>query len=71
MPTSRTDITGVYITGVHPYTFRCGTPALITGVKKLGWEIETPRVCYEVTFPDGVVDYIPLCDMNNYKIVED
>jgi hypothetical protein len=61
----------VFILGTHPYAFRCGKPGLITGVKKFTDGSVKSRVCYEVTYPDGVVDYIPLCDMHNYKIVED
>jgi len=60
-------ITGATITGVHPYTFRWGKPALITGVKTM----ETPvfkRIVYETTFPDGFINYVPLQDIHNYRI---
>jgi len=63
-------ISGVYLAGVHPYTFRCGNRALITGVKTISNPGTPARVCYEITFPDGFVDYVPLCDMINYKIEE-
>jgi hypothetical protein len=62
------ELIGVSITGTHPYTFRCGKPALITGVKSVCSESTDLRICYEVTFPDGVIDYIPLCDMHNYEM---
>ena len=61
-------IMGVYLTGKHPYSFRCGQRALITGVKSISSAEYPMRVCYEVTFPDGFVDYVPLCDMQNYEI---
>ena len=61
-------IMGVYLTGKHPYSFRCGKRALITGVKSISSAEYPMRVCYEVTFPDGFVDYVPLCDMQNYEI---
>ena len=63
-------ISGVFLTGIHQYTFRCGKPALITGVKAIENGNHPKRACYEITFPDGFVDYVPLCDMHNYKIEE-
>jgi hypothetical protein len=59
---------GAYIIGTHPYTFRCGKPALITGVKNVWSETMEPRVCYEIVFPDGVIDYVPMSAMNDYEI---
>ncbi len=63
-------IMGVYLTGVHPYTFRCGTRALITGVKTVSTRDTEARVCYEITFPDGFVGYVPICDIHHYKMEE-
>jgi hypothetical protein len=54
---------GVFIRGLHPYTFRCGKSALITGVKYVDND-KGMRVVYEVTFPDGVIDLIPACEVN-------
>lgn len=46
-------IEGAYITGTHPYSFRCGKPGLITGVKMVSpHETDPPRACYEITYED-------------------
>lgn len=51
-------IEGAYITGTQPYSFRCGKPGLITGVKMVSpHETDPPRACYEITYPDGFIDY--------------
>jgi len=61
---------GVYLTGLHPYTFRCGKKALITGVKTISSAEHKPHICYEITFLDGFIDYVPICDMHYYKMEE-
>ena len=63
-------IMGVYLIEEHPYTFRRGKKALITGVKTISTPDHEPRICYEIAFPDGFVDYVPLCDMHHYKMEE-
>jgi hypothetical protein len=59
MPITR----GVFIRGLHPYTFRCGKSALVTGVKHID-DNKGLRVVYEVTHPDGFVDLIPMSEVN-------
>ena len=59
-------IEGVSLVGVHPYAFRCGTPGLITGVKYITPnEGDEPRLCYEVTYLDGAVDYVAFTMVEN------
>ncbi len=65
--TELNSISGVFITGNHPYTFRSGKSALITGVKRI-MDMSEKRICYEITFPDGFVDYVPLSDIGNYRM---
>ena len=60
-------IMGVYLTGNHPHTFRTGKKALITGVKTISGPSMSPRICYEITFPDGFVDFVPFCNLRHYK----
>jgi hypothetical protein len=62
------EICGAYLVGKHPYTFRCGESALITGVKMMKPERKSggyydPRPVYEITFDDGMVDYAPISDV--------
>jgi hypothetical protein len=59
MPRTR----GVFIRGLHPYTFRCGKSALVTGVKMIDAD-EGLRTVYEVTHPDGFIDLIPVFEVN-------
>jgi hypothetical protein len=63
-----TTIEGAFYTGVHHYTFRPGKPALITGVKILTPFGKEPRLCYEVTYPDGVIDYKAITGDLTYKL---
>lgn len=62
------EIKGAYLVGKHPYTFRCGESALITGVKMLSPQRRSggyyePRPVYEVTYDDGTIDYSPISDV--------
>jgi len=49
--------------GLHPYTFRCGKSALVTGVKMIDAD-KGLRAVYEVTHPDGFIDLIPIFEVN-------
>lgn len=51
----------VTITGRHPYTYRCGEPAIIIGVH---WDGIPSRVCYKIIFQDGVEDSVPISEAN-------
>ena len=47
------------IRGTHPYAFRSGQWARLTGTME---DPETGRVCYAVVFPDGAADWWPVED---------
>lgn len=64
----RLKISGAYITGTHPYSFRCGEPGLITGVKIVDNGHGEPHPCYEVTYADGFIDYTSIEGDLTYKI---
>ena len=65
------EVKDVFITGVHPSTFRCGEVAKIIGLKmaKPNEKLQS-RLAYQVEFKDGVVDYWPLEEVSHgvYKI---
>ena len=59
-------VVGAALIGVHPYTFRCGQKGIITGVKYITPnEGDEPRLCYEVTYPDGAIDYVAFTMVEN------
>lgn len=59
-----------YLVGIHRYSFRCGKPAEIIGIKiVIPCEGDTPRECYHVVFEDGVEDYIPITLDGHYVII--
>ena len=60
--------TAFYI-GTHDNSFRSGEPAKIMGVKILFGDRLEDRPCFELEYADGAIDYSPICDYENYKIV--
>ena len=56
------------IRGTHPYSFRTHEWANITGVKICTPKDGLPRAAFECVYEDGVVDYIPVKDNENYEI---
>lgn len=52
----------------HPYGFRKGEWATITGVLVLKPRGLGERMCYRVVFDDGVEDYIALADQCNFEV---
>ena len=58
-----------YFKGTHIHSFRQGERSEILGVK-----IVTPddpcktRPCFHVKYEDGVEDYVPIADWNNYDV---
>ena len=62
-----------YLIGTHPYSYRPGEPAEIIGtkiVKPIGDLEQNWRLCYEIKFSDGQIDYHPVRDKSNYKIIK-
>lgn len=57
-----------YYTGTHRYSFRSGEPGLIVSVVMVRPDGEDWRPCFHVWYPDGVDDYCPISDTQNYKI---
>jgi hypothetical protein len=51
-----------YIRATHPYGYRSGQWAKITGVE---WSLAYQRPVYAVTFVDGITDYWPVTDGND------
>lgn len=56
--------------GVHNHSFRRGKPARILKVEavEVGGEW---RPCFKVKYPDGMVDWSPLSDRQNYVVTDD
>ena len=77
------DTKRAYIAGIHRYTFRAGEPAEILDTVFIqpdflsaeAMEIKIANcdeewcVCFRVRFMDDVEDYIPLSDLQHYKII--
>lgn len=61
----------VYLIGTHHYCFRHGIPSEIIGVVMGKPDKNSkPRLAYKVEFSDGVVDFVPVSEIDiNYKIV--
>jgi hypothetical protein len=57
------EIENMYLFGVHKYAFRCGTFSAIMGVKMCTPPNSTPRLCYQLMFPDSYVDYVPVSEV--------
>jgi len=62
----------IFIIGTHKDSFRSGELSEIIGVKNVSPSFKHDwRLCYEVEFTDGVVDYIPVSEIGyNYRIVK-
>ena len=56
----------VWIRGRHPYVFRSGQWARISGLELALAEKPYPRPCYRVRFEDGVEDVWPVYDLDAY-----
>ena len=54
------------IRNTHPYGFRAGEWATITGVVVLNPRGLGRRMCYQVTYDDGFKDHIALADSCNF-----
>ena len=52
----------------HPYGFRSGEWATITGVITLNLRGLGERLCYQVVYDDGVKDVIALADQCNFEV---
>lgn len=50
------DRTGQEIRSEHPWAFRSGQWALITGITEICVHKNTKRGCYQLRWPDGVTD---------------
>lgn len=61
--------TDTYLVGINHHSFRKGVPAMIIGIKSIVPALgQEPRLCYEAIFDDGVIDYTPVNDEENYVI---
>ncbi len=58
----------VLIRWVHPFGFRSGQWADITGVSMAKPNDLEPRLCFTVKYEDGVIDSIPISDTLNYEL---
>jgi hypothetical protein len=55
----------VYIYGVHPYAFRTGKIAKVIGMKWVQPDYHKSwRLCYQVEYYDGFVDYVPVSEVS-------
>ena len=52
----------------HPYGFRSGEWATITGVAVLNPRGLGERLCYQAVYDDGVKDHIALADQCNFEV---
>lgn len=51
--------------------FRAGEAAEIVGVEFVTPKGHDSRACYRVRFHDGKVDWVPLSDTQNFKIISE
>jgi hypothetical protein len=59
-----------FLVGINRNSFRAGEPAEVIGLKMCQpSEMAEPRLCYEVEFGDGIIDYVPLSDNLNFDII--
>lgn len=63
-----------FYVSIHRYGFRPGEPGRITGLhwhtpESNGEIVYEPRLCYQITYADGFIDYHAVKDVNNYKII--
>lgn len=56
------------IMGNHYDCFRFKQWADITGVKMCYPPNLEPRICYQIQFEDGFIDYVPISDSKHYLI---
>ena len=64
---------GSHLQGVHPNSFRPGEKAMIVTIDKRQPEgCDSPRHCFMVIYPDGVLDAVPISEVvhGNYEIVD-
>ena len=61
---SATNNDKLYLVGIHRYLYRSGIPAEI-----LGEIFANDRQCYRVRYSDGVEDFVPCCEHDNYTII--
>lgn len=54
----------LFYKGTHQYSFRTGEWAEVIGV------VFKERLCFIVQFRDGVMDYKPVIDTENYELKE-
>jgi len=60
-----------YLFSKSKYTYRSGEPAQITGVFLVTPEGSYERPCFQLTFENGEIDYIPMNDPDNiYAIID-
>jgi hypothetical protein len=59
-----------YYVGIHRYSHKSGIAAEIIGVGMITHDnISEPRLCYKIQWYDGVEDWVPVSDSDNYKII--
>lgn len=62
--------TELYYIGIHGHSFRNGKPARIINVQSYLPKNRDKKVpCFFIEYADGVTDYSPISDYENYKIV--
>lgn len=59
----------VFLVGIHRYSFRAGEPAEIIGLKMATPDNMLPRLCYQIQFGDGAIDYVACSDSLNFDII--
>lgn len=58
-----------FYVGIHPYSFRAGTPAEIIGVKMITPAYGDQRACFHCRYEDGKEDFHPISDISSYRII--
>jgi hypothetical protein len=54
--------------GTNRYAYRNGESARITGVYQVRPHLGAdPRMCYQIQYDDGVIDYVPLSEVEDRK----
>lgn len=58
--------------GTHHYSYKSGEEGEIIGVKFVKpTDTDNYRPCFVVLFDDGEIDFCPIHDDGNYKLVKD
>jgi len=59
----------VYYVGINNNSFRSNEPAKIIGIYNVKPKGLEERPCYKIKYADNKIDYCPIEDYSNYRII--